>query len=387
MNMEITTARPHHQYEKNASSIDRFPRLRTIKYSGNKLRILPTIVWLVRRVVKNAGTILDLMAGTHCVGYALKQQCRIYANDIQEYSFVIGKAFIEHGGYSINRDLAGKELMKTIRKNQKNPKFNLFQETYPNTYFTASQCREIDNIRAAIETVPTPRRELYLTVLMSTMCYTSNTTGHFAEYLNKPPSNPKSVQKLFFKKCENLTVASNSYANTVFNLDYKRFLSGTAQELVEIVERSDLIYVDPPYSAAQYSRFYHILETLVKYDDPSVKFKGRYRSDRYFSDFCRKSRAQTELDYALGRLSEINKKFILVSYVDSNSCLIARNKFEEIVHNHFHYVAKPLTYLVSHSKLGNGSARKVLEYLILATNSRQGKIAIDKLDRHFSCKT
>ena len=383
-NMEPTATLSYLQYKSKVSLNDLFPRLRTIKYSGNKLRLLPTIVWLVRQVVKNGGTILDLMAGTHCVGYALKRQYRIYANDIQEYSFVIGKAFIEHGGYSINRDLAEKELMRDIRKNQKDPKFYLFQKTYPNTYFTASQCKEIDNIRAAIETVPTPQRELYLTVLMSAMCYTSNTTGHFAEYLNKTPSNTRSVQELFFKKCEDLTVVANSYANTVFNLDYNSFLSGTEQELTEIVESSDLIYVDPPYSAAQYSRFYHLLETLVKYDYPSVKFKGRYRSDRYFSDFCRKSRAQTELDHALGRLSEINNKFVLLSYVDSNSCLIPKNKFEEIVHNHFRHVTKPLVYQVSHSQLGNGSSRKVLEYLILATNAEQGKIAVHKLNRHLS---
>jgi adenine-specific DNA-methyltransferase len=326
------------------------------------------------------------MAGTHCVGYALKQKYRICANDIQEYSFVIGKAFIENGGYAVNRELAEKELLRNIRKNERNAEFNLFQKTYANTYFTTNQCMEIDNIRAAIEAVPTPRRELYLTALMSTMCHASNTTGHFAEYLNKPASNPKSVQELFFQKCENLSVASSSYANTVFNLDYKKFLSGTEQELVEIVEDSDLVYIDPPYSSAQYSRFYHILETLVKYDYPSVEFKGRYRCDRHFSDFCRKSMAQPELDNALRRCSEINKGFVLLSYMDSSSSLIPKENFEEIVHNHFSHATKALTWQVSHSKLGNGSSKRVTEYLILATNSKQGKIVVDRINNHYSVR-
>jgi len=371
-------------HEKTASLVDTFQKLRTIKYGGNKLRLLPVIIWLARQVVRKGGIVLDLMAGTHCVGYALKQEYQIYANDIQEYSFTIGKAFIENGGYSINRELAKKELNGNIWKNQKNQKFNLFQATYTNTYFTASQCKEIDNIRAAVETVPTPRRELYLTLLMSAMCCACNTTGHFAEYLNKPQESPKSVQEIFFKKCENLTVASHRYANTVFDLDYKRFLSGTEQELVEIVEGSDLIYIDPPYSSAQYSRFYHILETLVRYDYPSVEFKGRYRKDRHFSNFCRKSTAQSELDYSLGRCSEMNKGLVLLSYVDSNSCIIPRRDFEEIVHNHFNYVTKPMMCQILHSKLGNGSSRKVAEYLILATNSKPHKIKIDRLNHHFS---
>jgi adenine-specific DNA-methyltransferase len=375
------------EYETKGFDVDSFPRLRTIKYGGNKLRLLPAIVWIVRQVVKSAGTILDLMAGTHCVGYALKQQYRICANDIQEYSFVIGKAFIENGGYVINRNLAEKELLKNIQKNKRNAEFNLFQKAYANTYFTTSQCREIDNIRAAIEAVPTPRRELYLTMLMSTMCYASNTTGHFAEYLNKPASSPKSVQELFFEKCENLSVVSNSYVNRVFNLDYKEFLSETEQELVEIVEGSDLIYIDPPYSSAQYSRFYHILETLVKYDYPTVEFKGRYRRDRHFSGFCRKSMAQSELDNALRKCSEINKGFILLSYVDSSSSLIPKEKFEEIVHNHFSHATKALTCQISHSKLGNGASKKVTEYLILATNSKQGKIVVDRINNHHSVRT
>ena len=36
----------------------------------------------------------------------------------------------------------------------------------------------------------------------------------------------------------------------------------------EVANNVDLIYIDPPYTNAHYSRFYHILETLVDYDYP-----------------------------------------------------------------------------------------------------------------------
>jgi adenine-specific DNA-methyltransferase len=356
------------------------PVLRTIKYSGNKVRLLPAIIWLVKQAVPPGHDILDLMAGTHCVGYALKQLYRIYANDIQEYSYVIGKAYIKNGGYSVNRNIAEKDLRSKIVRNNRAGRFDLFQKAYADTYFTKSQCIEIDNIRAAIDEISSPKKELYLTTLMSAMCYASNSTGHFAEFLNKVPSNPKGIQDLFFKKCDYISVAANKFENSVFNMEHRAFISGANPELTEILEGSGLVYLDPPYSGAQYSRFYHILETLVKYDFPLTEFKGLYRTDRYLSAFCRKTEAQTELENTLKRCSEICKGFVLLSYVDSRSCLIQKAKVEEIIQNHFKYATKPLTFEISHSKLGNGISRKVTEYLLLATNLPQGENTVSRLD-------
>jgi len=367
------------EYAREVIPSEHHPILRTIKYSGNKTRLLPVIVSIVKQVVKPGGKILDLMAGTHCVGYALKSLYEISANDIQEYSYVIGKAYIENGGYSVNRGLAESELTSGIVENNRTARFDLFQKTYANTYFTNSQCVEIDNVKAAIDKVPSPRRELYLSALMSAMCYASNSAGHFAEFLNKRQTNPRSIQELFFRKCENASVLPSCHNNKVFNADYMDFLNDRDPKLTSIVEDCDLIYLDPPYSSAQYSRFYHILETLVKYDFPVVEHKGLYRNDRYFSPFCRKSEAMVELDFALEKCSEVSNGFVLLSYVDSSSCLIDRDDFESIVRSHFSYVTRPFTFELNHSKLGNGICKKVTEYLILATNSVSNASIVKKL--------
>ena len=339
---------------------------------------------MVKQVVRPGGKIFDLMAGTHCVGYALKQQYQIYANDVQEYSYIIGKAFIENGGYSINRETAEKELLPNIIKNYRTMEYTLFQKTYANTYFTNSQCAEIDSIRGAVENISSPRKELYLTLLMSAMCYASNTAGHFAEFFDKASLNPRSVQELFFQKCDNACVAPNRFRNVVFNRDYKDFFEEGEHGLGNVIKNSNLIYLDPPYSSAQYSRFYHLLETLVKYDYPDVEFKGLYRKDRHFSDFCRKSSAQGELKSALRECSKLCKEFFILSYVDSKSCLIPKEKVEEVVRDSFAYSTKPKMFSISHSKLGNGVSKEVMEYLILATNSKLGKVLVSKLDRNWS---
>src|SRR5207248_996014 len=62
-------------------------------------------------------------------------------------------------------------------------------------------------------------------------------------------------------------------------------------------QKIDLIYADPPYTAQQYSRFYHIPETLVSYEVPHLQIKagrntrGLYPIGRFKSRFCSKRQA------------------------------------------------------------------------------------------------
>lgn len=35
-----------------------------------------------------------------------------------------------------------------------------------------------------------------------------------------------------------------------------------------------LVYADPPYTSDQYSRYYHIYETLILYDYPAARGRG-----------------------------------------------------------------------------------------------------------------
>jgi serine protease Do len=60
-----------------------------------------------------------------------------------------------------------------------------------------------------------------------------------------------------------------------------------------------VVYADPPYTRDHYSRFYHVLETMARGDDPQVSLvrsggrtslsRGIYRRDRHQSPFCIRS--------------------------------------------------------------------------------------------------
>jgi adenine-specific DNA-methyltransferase len=50
----------------------------------------------------------------------------------------------------------------------------------------------------------------------------------------------------------------------------------------------DIVYdVDPSYSSRQYSRFYHVLETLIKYDKSKLCGVGLKSGPENMSDYCR----------------------------------------------------------------------------------------------------
>ena len=57
------------------------------------------------------------------------------------------------------------------------------------------------------------------------------------------------------------------------------------RECLKLIPKGTIVYADPPYSNVHYSRFYHAVETLVKYDNPKLKYNGRYRTDRHQSPF------------------------------------------------------------------------------------------------------
>lgn len=71
------------------------------------------------------------------------------------------------------------------------------------------------------------------------------------------------------------------------------------------LSNQDLVFVDPPYSGVQYSRFYHVLETLAKGQCGPVEGVGRYPSiiERPQSPFSNKGQSQKALKTLLENLS------------------------------------------------------------------------------------
>lgn len=200
----------------------------------------------------------------------------------------------------------------------------LFTITFCDGYFGFSQSVEIDSIRYAISQseitkLLSPDEARWLLIAL---CYAiskiATTTGHFAQHLNINENNIKgylskrqrSIWMVWLDCLSDLKpIGSPKWRNKnkTFNMDSLSLL----QKLSMAKHRPSVIYADPPYTNDQYSRYYHVWETIVKYDYPKALGKGRYREDRFLSPFSTKTSVRWAFSELISRTRGLSADLIL----------------------------------------------------------------------------
>lgn len=362
-----------------------------IKYMGSKREILDDIGLAIETLGVTSEWFCDLFAGTSIVSCALKNQFNIQSNDIQEYSSIfahtyflnldkaIKKTVIEEIHEKVlvlvnefcikypelNFDYATIEQFDDLRALEVAQQklidqefeigFSLFTRYYSGTYWSFNQCIWIDSIRAVAEEYK-GEAEYYaiLSALIFAMSYTTQSTGHFAQYRDVTESNMhdillyrnKDIWSLFSRKFEELINTLDTSSKKEYKITTLDYI-----DCLRIIEENTIVYADPPYSAVHYSRFYHAIETLVKYDHPIIKYKGRYRDDRHQSPFDKK----TEVSNAFKLLFEnikLKSSHLILSYSDNG--MISQKEILQIGKSIFgkDYDCNLKTKEYIHSKMG-----------------------------------
>jgi len=267
-----------------------------------------------------------------------------------EKKLLSSKQYDEYFEFCGNAPLLGREINKRLdiyhyfspeyqqfkHDNPHSFPYLLFSCFYSHTFFSLRQAIEIDSLRYAISLVEDKlRRSVYLSALMSAINKAVSSTGHFAQHLNPHSTSSVlrivkyreiSVLKKFIEKLadfQKLHICQKS-ENEVYNLDYRDLVISLKK--TGKLDDVGLIYIDPPYTSAQYSRYYHIPETLVKYDYPFLTASrqhdgvstGRYRNDRHNSTFSHITSAEKSFDELFKLLSENSKATLAVSYSDNS---------------------------------------------------------------------
>lgn len=368
----------------------KFPNV--TKYMGSKTEVLDLIEEGFKYMDRNYTWVCDLFSGSATLAGALRNRSNVISNDVQKYSSVFAETYLSnydwkkypsvieiankakamydqimtaypeyaerfnyHKDFTLEEFNAVESEARALIKRNDWSYFNgycLFTKDYSGTYWSYKQCVAIDAYRCVIDSYKDQPEfyNLLLTCLMYAMAYNSQSTGHYAQY--RIPNNDKSKEDILIYRRKTITEffvrKYNELKNFLSDNNAYSFqsLSLTDDECLKEIPERTLVYADPPYCFVHYSRFYHTLETLVDYDYPTVQFKGRYRDDRYQSDFCIRSKV-ADAFYKMFTGIRDKKSDMMLSYTNSNTNTIDFAKLLDTcfrAFNHEVYDAEKVKY-------------------------------------------
>ena len=302
------------------------PPTQGIKYIGSKLKLIPQVLELVKKV--DAKTILDGFSGTTRVSQALARLgWTVICNDIAPWSKVFGTCYL--------LNTKPKEAYQPLidHLNAVPPIDGWFTEHYGG--HTNDGCaiqedglkkpwqfhntRKLDAIRQEIETLKLDpiEKAVALTSLILALDRVDSTLGHFSAYLREWA--PRAYKELVLKVPEIFTSEGDHQVHQA--------------DIFELVPRVsvDLAYFDPPYgsnnekmppSRVRYAAYYHLWKSVVLFDKPTLFGKAKRRQDTsdplaasIFEEFRRNDDGQFIAVQAIAKLvRETQARWILLSY-------------------------------------------------------------------------
>ena len=279
-----------------------------MNYIGSKLKLcqdfLPSTIKGVCGEDLSQMTFCDIFAGTGIVGRTFKTSVKqVIANDIEYYSYVLNKNYIEN-----HLELSRKEnLLKELNSIPLIDNGFIYKNyclggNGERQYFSDENGKKIDTMRTKIEEWKSEEKissnEYYflLASLLECADKVANTASVYGAYLKKLK---KSAQKELV--LESAEYELNCNEHKVFNKD--------ANVLIKEIE-GDILYLDPPYNARQYGANYHLLNTIAEYKPFEPKGKTGLR-DYTKSKYCSAVTVKEEFEELV---KNAQFKYIFLSY-------------------------------------------------------------------------
>lgn len=306
-----------------------------MKYMGSKRWQLENgLGTQLRKVARPDDRFVDLFAGSGAVSWFAAETLGlpVTAVDLQQYAVTTTAAVVERDrpvrverlveawlkpasavierdgevAYSrqeLARPLSATKVTRLRRAASRSP--HVFTRSYGGFYFSIEQARAIDELRSTI-----PKRRPDATVCLAALIMAASrcsaSPGHTAQPFRPTKQALPHIESIW-KRCL-LEEVRESLKRLAARHAVKRGAAqqGDANDVATKLRGGELVFVDPPYSAAQYSRFYHVLEAIAIGGYESVEGAGRSPSleQRASSEFSRVTSARAALTELLGTLAE-----------------------------------------------------------------------------------
>lgn len=303
-----------------------------MRFIGSKAALTNQILKFIHNKINNFHSIGDLFCGTAIVSATFKKAgYSVIANDNLNFCTTLAKAILLNNEEPVFSNLMKIKKIATAKCNtlfetpydkvisflndiepikdfiytEYSPEGTKGKE-YSRLYFSNNNARKIDAIREKIKQweeeklINEAERALLISDLINATNNVANIAGTYGYFL-KRMEDPRTKKTLKLSRSEIITAGKNSHQ--VFQMD--------ANILIKKID-CDIIYLDPPYNWRHYGAYYHILETISRWDKPKIKGKSGLRNwQDTKSKYCYKDKALSAL---MDLLNNSNSKHIFLSY-------------------------------------------------------------------------
>lgn len=320
-----------------------------MRFIGNKDLLIPEIHNLLnsKNLLNKNYKFFDAFCGTGSVSDSLKDHFQIISNDLLKWCTLYTKGRLN--AQSCNFNKLGYDPFEFLNSNNERIEGFFYQNYSPaasdRMYFTPNNAGRIDYFRITIENwlneskINEVEYSFLLACLIESISFVSNTAGVYGAFLKH--WDPRSKKDIVFKKID--------YAHTS-NLSSK-IINSKIEDIISEID-CDILYIDPPYTQNQYGTQYHLLETLVLYDNPEIsRITGSRSTAPMRSDWSKNFKSHILFDKII---SETKAKYIIFSY--SQDGFMSKSFIESSLKRY----GKKETYLcknISYKKYKNSKSR------------------------------
>lgn len=325
-----------------------------MRYIGNKESMVEEIDSFIESRVESEEplTLFDTFCGTGAVSDRLKNKFNLVINDNLKWAtvYTAGRLYAS----SCHFERLGFDPFAFLNQSDEKVQGFIYKNYAPTEssrmYFTPENAARIDYFRKQIEEwhknklLSEAEYMLLLASLVESVSRVSNTAGVYGAFLKKWDGRalkPIEFIKPAYNACDSLNIK-------IYNDKTENIISDV---------KCDILYLDPPYTQNQYGTQYHLLETLILNDHPSVsKVTGSRPVMPMRSDWSKEYKAHILLDKIIANTTA---RYIVMSY--NNDGLMSKEYIEAVMKRY----GKPETYCckkISYKKYQNWKSQNHKEH-------------------------
>ena len=283
-----------------------------MRYLGNKTSLVQNIVNLLHAhsLLDKRYILFDAFCGTGTVANALRDNYDIILNDNLLFATIYSKGRIVRSDCTFEN--LGFNPIEYFNSNDLLLQGFVYRNYSPaggRMYFSEFNAQRIDYIRHIIEdwfvTCAINENEYcyLLCCLLESISKVANVAGVYGAFLKK--WDPRAIKNIVFLEPETDSRECLLFPHNVCTLN------GNIEEIISDVD-CDILYLDPPYTHNSYSVQYHILETIIRNDNPELN--GITGARKYSNIFNRWSK-KYEVEIAFEKvIAKTTAKYIVMSY-------------------------------------------------------------------------